>query len=29
MLAAYHITKAIPFGAKKLKNNMKELKDAI
>ena len=29
MLAAYHIPRAIPFGAKKLKSNMKELKEAI
>jgi len=29
VLAAYHITKAIPFGAKKLKSDIKELKDAI
>ena len=28
MLAAYHVTKVIP-GAKKLKSDMRELKDAI
>ena len=29
MLAAYHVTKSIPFGAKKLKSDMAQLKEAI
>jgi len=29
MLAAYHVTQSLPFGAKKLKSDMKQLREAI